>query len=104
MIVDEGGSFLAKRDLMATLGNEYRLLVLYPYRDYVEEGGPMAYITHRTSASWRSALPTTSIKFLTAAKLVIFHSISPTSFSWSSTQGRQGHSICQQHLSPAPMR
>jgi putative ABC transport system substrate-binding protein len=43
VIVDEGGSFLAKRDLMATLGNEYRLLVLYPYRDYVEEGGPMAY-------------------------------------------------------------
>lgn len=42
-IVDEGGSFLAKRALMARLGNEHRLLVLYPYRDYVEEGGPMAY-------------------------------------------------------------
>jgi putative ABC transport system substrate-binding protein len=42
-IVDEGGSFLAKRALMAALGNEYGLLVLYPYRDYVEEGGTMAY-------------------------------------------------------------
>ena len=43
VIVDEGGSFLAQRGLMATLGEEYRLLVLYPYRDYVEEGGPIAY-------------------------------------------------------------
>jgi putative ABC transport system substrate-binding protein len=43
VIVDEGGSFLAHRGLMATLGEEYRLLVLYPYRDYVEEGGPIAY-------------------------------------------------------------
>jgi putative ABC transport system substrate-binding protein len=43
VIVDEGGSFLAKRALMAILGEQHRLLVLYPYRDYVEEGGPMAY-------------------------------------------------------------
>ena len=43
VIVDESGSFLAHRGLMATLGEEYRLLVLYPYRDYVEEGGPIAY-------------------------------------------------------------
>lgn len=42
-IVDEGGSFLAQRTLMAALGEQYRLLVLYPYRDYVEEGGVMAY-------------------------------------------------------------
>jgi ABC-type uncharacterized transport system substrate-binding protein len=42
-IVDEGGSFLAQRTLMAALGEQYRLLVLYPYRDYVEEGGAMAY-------------------------------------------------------------
>jgi putative ABC transport system substrate-binding protein len=42
-IVDEGGSFLAQRALMAELGEQYRLLVLYPYRDYVEEGGAMAY-------------------------------------------------------------
>jgi ABC-type uncharacterized transport system substrate-binding protein len=43
VIVDEGGSFLAQRILMASLGEKYRLLVLYPYRDYVEEGGPIAY-------------------------------------------------------------
>ena len=43
VIVDEGGSFLAKRALMARLAVEHDLLVLYPYRDYVEEGGPMAY-------------------------------------------------------------
>lgn len=43
VIMDEGGSFLAKRALMATLASEHRLLVLFPYRDYVEEGGPMAY-------------------------------------------------------------
>jgi putative tryptophan/tyrosine transport system substrate-binding protein len=43
VIVDEGGSFLAHRGLMATLGEDYRLLVLYPYRDYVEEGGSIAY-------------------------------------------------------------
>jgi putative ABC transport system substrate-binding protein len=43
VIVDEGGSFLAQRSLMASLGEKYRLLVLYPYRDYVEEGGPIAY-------------------------------------------------------------
>jgi putative ABC transport system substrate-binding protein len=43
VIVDEGGSFLAKRALMAALANEHHLLVLYPYRDYIEEGGPIAY-------------------------------------------------------------
>ena len=43
VIVDESGSFLVHRGLLATLGEEYRLLVLYPYRDYVEEGGPIAY-------------------------------------------------------------
>ena len=43
VIVDEGGSFLAKRGLMAALGDQHHLLVLYPYRDYVEEGGPIAY-------------------------------------------------------------
>jgi ABC-type uncharacterized transport system substrate-binding protein len=42
-IVDEGGSFLAQRKLMASLGERYHLLVLYPYRDYVEEGAPIAY-------------------------------------------------------------
>lgn len=43
VIVDEGGSFLAQRTLLASLGQEHRLPVLYPYRDYVENGGTMAY-------------------------------------------------------------
>jgi putative ABC transport system substrate-binding protein len=43
VIVDEGGSFLAKRTLMAALAAKHHLLVLFPYRDYVEEGGPVAY-------------------------------------------------------------
>jgi putative ABC transport system substrate-binding protein len=43
VVIDEGGSFLAQRTLIASLGEKHGLLVLYPYRDYVEEGGPMAY-------------------------------------------------------------
>jgi putative ABC transport system substrate-binding protein len=42
-IVDESGSFLAQRALITSLANKYRVPVLYPYRDYVEEGGLMAY-------------------------------------------------------------
>jgi putative ABC transport system substrate-binding protein len=42
-IVDEGGSFLAHRALIAELAGERRLPVLYPYRDYVDLGGLMTY-------------------------------------------------------------
>ena len=42
-IVDGGGSFLAYRVLIIELAGKYRLPVVYPYRDYVEEGGLMAY-------------------------------------------------------------
>jgi putative ABC transport system substrate-binding protein len=42
-IVDEGGSFLAQRALIAELAAKHRVPVIYPYRDYVEEGGLMAY-------------------------------------------------------------
>jgi putative tryptophan/tyrosine transport system substrate-binding protein len=42
-IVDEGGSFLAYRALIAELAGERRLPVLYPYRDYVDLGGLMTY-------------------------------------------------------------
>ena len=42
-IVDEGGSFLAHRALIAELAGELRLPVLYPYRDYVDLGGLMTY-------------------------------------------------------------
>ncbi len=43
VIVDESGSFLAQRALIVKLAKENRLPVMYPYRDYVELGGLMAY-------------------------------------------------------------
>ena len=43
VIVDEGGSFLAQRALIGELAQKHRLPVIYPYRDYVEVGGLMAY-------------------------------------------------------------
>jgi putative tryptophan/tyrosine transport system substrate-binding protein len=42
-IVDEGGSFLAQRALISELAGKHRLPVIYPYRDYVDMGGLMAY-------------------------------------------------------------
>ena len=43
VIIDEGGSFLAQRALIAELAETHRLPVIYPYRDYVDVGGLMAY-------------------------------------------------------------
>jgi putative tryptophan/tyrosine transport system substrate-binding protein len=43
VLVDEGGSFLAKRALIAELAEKHRLPMIYPYRDYVDLGGLMAY-------------------------------------------------------------
>lgn len=42
-IVDEGGSFLAKRALIVELAEKHHLPIIYPYRDYVDVGGLMAY-------------------------------------------------------------
>jgi putative ABC transport system substrate-binding protein len=42
-IVDEGGSFLAHRALIVEVAEKYRLPIVYPYRDYVDLGGLMAY-------------------------------------------------------------
>jgi putative ABC transport system substrate-binding protein len=42
VITDESGSFLAMRTTLAALAAKHRIPVIYPYRDYVEEGGPMA--------------------------------------------------------------
>jgi putative ABC transport system substrate-binding protein len=42
-MVDEGGSFLAQRAAIVELAAKYRLPVIYPYRDYVEQGGLMAF-------------------------------------------------------------
>jgi putative tryptophan/tyrosine transport system substrate-binding protein len=43
VLVDEGGSYLAQRALIAELAGKHRLPVIYPYRDYVDQGGLMAY-------------------------------------------------------------
>jgi putative ABC transport system substrate-binding protein len=42
-IVSGDGSFLANRSLIVELAAKYRLPTLYPYRDYVEEGGLISY-------------------------------------------------------------
>jgi putative ABC transport system substrate-binding protein len=42
-LIDEGGSFLAQRALIVELAKKYRLPVIYPYRDYVDLGGLIAY-------------------------------------------------------------
>lgn len=42
-MVDEGGSYLAQRALIAELAAKYRIPVIYPYRDYVDLGGLMTY-------------------------------------------------------------
>jgi len=41
-IVDEAGSFLAQRAAVVALAEKYRIPMIYPYRDYVEQGGLMA--------------------------------------------------------------
>ncbi len=42
-IIDEGGSFLAKRVTIVGLAEKFRVPVIYPYRDYVEAGGLIAF-------------------------------------------------------------
>jgi putative ABC transport system substrate-binding protein len=42
VITDESGSFLAMRTSLAALAAKHRIPVIYPYRDYVEQGGLMA--------------------------------------------------------------
>ena len=43
ILVDGSGSFLAFRALLVELAAKSRIPVVYPYRDYVEQGGLMAY-------------------------------------------------------------
>lgn len=54
-IVDEGGSFLAQRVLIAELAGEHRIPVIYPYRDYVDAGGLMAYAPNLGELAQRMA-------------------------------------------------
>ncbi len=42
-IIDESGSFLAKRETIVGLAEQFRVPVIYPYRDYVEAGGLIAF-------------------------------------------------------------
>jgi putative ABC transport system substrate-binding protein len=43
VLIDEGGGFLAQRVLIVELAERHRLPICYPYRDYVDLGGLMAY-------------------------------------------------------------
>jgi putative ABC transport system substrate-binding protein len=43
ILLDGSGSFLAFRALLAELAAKSHIPVLYPYRDYVEQGGLMAF-------------------------------------------------------------
>jgi putative tryptophan/tyrosine transport system substrate-binding protein len=43
VLIDEGGGFLAQRVLIVELAERLRLPICYPYRDYVDLGGLMAY-------------------------------------------------------------
>jgi putative ABC transport system substrate-binding protein len=43
VLVSGEGDLYAHRELIAALAGKYRLPAMYPYRDYVEAGGLMAY-------------------------------------------------------------
>jgi putative tryptophan/tyrosine transport system substrate-binding protein len=43
VLIDEGGGFLAQRAVIVELAERHRLPICYPYRDYVDLGGLMAY-------------------------------------------------------------
>jgi putative ABC transport system substrate-binding protein len=43
ILLDGSGSFLAFRALLVELAAKHRIPVVYPYRDYVEQGGLMAF-------------------------------------------------------------
>jgi putative ABC transport system substrate-binding protein len=55
VLVDEGGSFLAQRALVVKLADQFRLPVIYPYRDYVDLGGLAAYAPDLTELADRLA-------------------------------------------------
>jgi putative tryptophan/tyrosine transport system substrate-binding protein len=42
-VVGDGGSLFAQRATIVALAEKYRLPTIYPYRDYVEQGGLMAF-------------------------------------------------------------
>lgn len=54
-IIDEGGSFLAQRAIIVALAEQHRLPVIYPYRDYVEQGGLLAFAPDLAEVAQRLA-------------------------------------------------
>lgn len=55
VLIDEGGGFLAQRALIVELAEKHRLPICYPYRDYVELGGLMAYAPDLSELAHRLA-------------------------------------------------
>lgn len=55
-LVDEGGSFLALRAVIVELAETHRLPIIYPYRDYVDHGGMMAYAPDLAELAQRMAI------------------------------------------------
>ncbi len=43
LLISDGGSFLAQSPLIVELAAKHRLAAIYPYRDYAEHGGLVAY-------------------------------------------------------------
>ncbi len=54
-IVSDGGSFVAQRALLVELAAKHRLPTMYPYREYVELGGLMAYSPDQNELAKRMA-------------------------------------------------
>ena len=42
-MMDEGGSYLARRASIVEMAKQHHLPIIYPYRDYAEAGGLVAY-------------------------------------------------------------
>jgi putative ABC transport system substrate-binding protein len=55
-LVDEGGSFLALRALIVELAAKHKLPIIYPYRDYVDLGGMIAYAPDLGELAQRMAI------------------------------------------------
>jgi putative ABC transport system substrate-binding protein len=55
VLIDEGGGFLAHRKLIVELAEKHRLPICYPYRDYVDLGGLMAYAPDLSELAQRLA-------------------------------------------------
>ena len=54
-IISDGGSFVAQRALLVELAAGHRLPTMYPYREYVELGGLMAYSPDQSELAKRMA-------------------------------------------------